>query len=327
MQAHLRSIPIAQEQIPLVDLAPLVLHGDPVPVAAEITRACEALGFFYIANHGIDETLRQQFFALAQRFFALPIDAKEACVALPHHPFRGYFAIHGENNDPGVSLDLKEGFDVMAEASCGGVFGGPNRWPDEPSDFRQVVTEYYRAMTALCVTLMKSIAVALDLPPAYFCDKLDGPLAILRMLHYPPQHGRVSSQEIGTGEHTDYGLLTVLAQDEHGGLQIRTRDEQWVHAEPIPGTFVVNIGDELRRWSNGRLPSSPHRVINVSGCDRFSAPFFFHAAENTVIDHLPTCGSRESVADGGRSTVTAGELLLERYRETFWNMDAQIDPS
>lgn len=317
---------VPPERIPVIDLAPLLVGGDTQTTAERIMAACRDLGFFYIQNHGVPERLRADFFAQAARFFALPLDAKLAVDVRGSHGHRGYFPVHAENNDPDASLDLKEGFDVMAEqpASHPGVqaglpFHGANRWPAGLPGFEPTVIAYFDAMTALASRLMNAIAAALALPDGYFDDKLGvasgAPLAMLRMLHYPPQSGRITRAEIGTGAHTDYGLLTILAQDDHGGLQVRTPDGGWIDAPPLPETYVVNIGDELQRWSNDRLNSTPHRVINVSGADRYSAPFFFHAAYDTVIDCLPGC------LDDGRAPkyppITAGDYMWQRFEATF----------
>ena len=138
---------------------------------------------------------------------------------------------------------------------------------------------------------------------------------MLRMLHYPPQSGSVTSHEIGTGALTDYGLITILFQDENKGLQVQSPDGDWLEIPPIPGTFVVNIGDELQRWSNDLLKSNPHRVINLTGRDRYSSPFFFHAGYDTVIDCLPTCGGTKKTKK--YPPITAGELMWQRFRATF----------
>ncbi len=324
----LRSQPLPADRIPVIDLTPLMQDGDPAPVAAEMQRACQNLGFFYIQNHGIDGALRRAYFAQARAFFTqtpgekLKVDVRRS---IAH---RGYFPLHAENNDPDASLDLKEGFDIMAEhgpddarVRAGSPFHGANQWPDGLPGFRQINQRYYAVMTALAEKLMQAIAVVLDLPADFFADKLTDaggqPLAMLRMLHYPPQTGSITMSEIGTGAHTDYGLLTILAQDDNGGLQLQAPDGGWIDAPPLPDTFVVNIGDILQRWSNGRLKSTPHRVINTSGAERYSAPFFYHAAYDTVIDRLP---SGEDVPNA-EAPITAGAYMWQRFSATFAHHD------
>lgn len=320
--SELRGQVIAPERIPVIDLAPLLRDNDPAPVAREMLRACQDLGFFYISNHGIDDALRNDYFDVARRFFALPLEEKLKIDARRSNAHRGFFPVHAENNDPDASLDLKEGFDIMAEQAlddervvAGVPLHGPNQWPEELEGFRETTMQYFDSMASLGEKMMQGIAVALDLPADFFAGKLDGPFAMLRMLHYPPQSGQITRQEIGTGAHTDYGLLTILAQDDNGGLQVQTREGDWIDAPPLPGTFVVNIGDELQRWSNDALNSNPHRVINVSGKERYSAPFFFHAAWDTVIDCLPTCVDANEV--GRYDPITAGDYMWQRFTATF----------
>jgi len=320
----LRADTLPAERIPVIDLTPLLQDGDPRPVAAAMRRACGDLGFFYVCNHGVNAELRNAYFAQARAFFDLPLAEKLKVDVRRSVAHRGFFPLHAENNDPDASLDLKEGFDIMAEQApddarvrAGWSFHGPNQWPDDMPGFRHTAERYYAALTALGENLMQAVAVVLDLPADFFDDKLTDaggqPLAMLRMLHYPPQTGAIRKSEIGTGAHTDYGLLTILAQDDNGGLQIKAPDGGWIDAPPLPETFVVNIGDILQRWSGGRLKSTPHRVINTSGAERYSAPFFYHAAYDTVIDRLPSC---EDVT-APEAPITAGAYMWQRFSATF----------
>ncbi len=311
-----------RDEVPLIDLQQSILDNNPVPAAKSIIDACKGLGFFYIFNHGIDDDLINKHMSNMRKFFNLPLNKKLRVDARKSNAHRGYFPIHAENNDPDINLDLKEGFDVMAEHDlnderviAGKPFYGPNQWPNNIDGFQEITTLYYERMTALSIIIMRSIAVGLKLPQNYFSGKLDGPLAMLRMLRYPPQSSTNSPREIGTGAHTDYGLITILTQDENQGLQVQSLHEDWVNVPPIPGTFVVNIGDELQRWSNDLLRSNPHRVINSGSKDRYSSPFFFHAGYDTVIDCLPTCGGTKKTKK--YPPITAGELMWQRFRATF----------
>jgi isopenicillin N synthase-like dioxygenase len=310
------------DDIPLIDLQPLVRDNNLAIVAKQIIDACKNHGFFYILNHGIDDDLVNKHTLNMKRFFNLPLDEKLKLDVRHSDAHRGYFPIYAENNDPKTSIDLKEGFDVMAEDNLYDErvvekkpFYGPNQWPDNIDGFRENTTRYYEAMTVLSMMIMEAIAVGLNLPQKYFSNKLDGPFAMLRMLHYPHQSGPISSREMGTGSHTDYGLITILFQDDNEGLQIKSTNEGWINVQTIPGTFVVNIGDELQRWSNDVLKSNLHRVINISGNDRYSSPFFFHAAYDTVIDCLPSCENSNKLTN--YTPITAGELMWQRIRATF----------
>lgn len=162
---------------------------------------------------------------------------------------------------------------------------------------------------------MRGFALALDMNADYFADKIDRPLAQLRLLHYPPQSGDVQARTIGCGAHTDYGCLTILAQDQNGGLQVRNTAGDWIAAPPVPGAFVVNLGDQMARWTNGRFQATPHRVINVSGRERYSMPFFFDPNWEAEIACLPTCavpGEAPRFAP-----VQAGPYLQSRFDATF----------
>jgi isopenicillin N synthase-like dioxygenase len=311
-----------KKTIPLIDLQYLIGDNDETSISGEIIDICKTVGFFYIYNHGIDEKLINSHMSNIRKFFSLPLSDKLKVDVRQSNSHRGYFPIHAENNDPEISLDLKEGFDIMAEHDlnderviAGKPFYGPNLWPENIDGFREVTALYYGRMTSLSRMIMQAIAVGLKLPRNYFSGKLDGPFAMLRMLHYPPQTGNITSREIGTGSHTDYGLITILSQDGNEGLQVKSENGDWLNIPPIPGTFVVNIGDELQRWSNDFLKSNTHRVINLSGKDRYSSPFFFHAGYDTVIDCLPIC---ENIKTSKKYPPnTAGELMWQRFRATF----------
>jgi len=318
----LQSSLIVPDRIPVIDMKPLLKDDDPKPVAEEILSACQDLGFFYIYNHEIDHSLQTDYLSQAKQFFSLPLGEKMKSDVRNSTAHRGYFPLYGENNDPDLSLDLKEGFDVMAEHNhddprviANLPFHGPNQWPENVSRFKSITMRYYNSMTNLATRLMQAIAVALKLPSDFFSDKLNGPLAMLRMLHYPSQEGQVTPLVMGTGAHTDYGLLTILLQDKNPGLQVCTPDEGWVTAPPLEGTFVVNLGDELQRWSNDQFKSTPHRVINVSGKDRYASPFFFHAAYDTLIDCLPGCCNADGTSN--YAPIRAGDYMWSRFLATF----------
>ena len=163
--------------------------------------------------------------------------------------------------------------------------------------------------------MLGAFALALGLDESFFAPWLDVTMTTLGPLHYPPQRGRISEAQLGAGAHTDYGCLTLLHQDSSGGLQVRRRDGLWIDAPPIPGSFVVNIGDMMERWTNGVFCSTPHRVINISGGDRYSLPFFFDPDFYAPVECLPTCLGPGEVAKF--KPTTAGQHLLEKIEESF----------
>jgi len=319
----LRARLTAFTEIPLVDVSALGGPGE-AEVAGRIGRAAEEVGFLYVTGHGIPEATREAAFDAARRFFALP-EARKLPLHISNSPVhRGYFPLFEENTDPTLTADLKEGFDLARDLPAddpdvlaGKPLHGANVWPDEAlvPGFRAAIETYYGALRRLGERLMRGFALALDLPPDWFADKIDRPLAQLRLLHYPPQGGHVTARTLGCGAHSDYGCLTILAQDAVGGLQLLNAAGDWVEAPPLPGTFVINLGDQMARWTNGRFAATKHRVINASGRERYSLPFFFDPNFDTRVEVLPSC-----LAPGETprfAPVLAGEYLLSRYDDTF----------
>jgi isopenicillin N synthase-like dioxygenase len=311
------------ESIPVVDLAPLIgdAPGGLEQVAAAIGHACRSRGFFYIRNHGVPDRLIAAVFAQSAAFFAQPVADKEALSITHSRHNRGYVALEGENLDPGRPGDAKEAFNIGRELApddpdllAGVPFHAPNQWPAAPG-FRATMLDYFTAQHALCATLHRAFATDLGLGPDFFAGSIDRPLAVLRLLHYPPHPSQFDGSQYGAGPHTDYGNVTTLAQDDAGGLEVRTRDGQWIDATPIPGTFVCNIGDCLMRWSNDTYVSTPHRVVNRSGRERYSVVFFCDPNADARVECLPTCMGEGRPA---RYPPTTGAAYLkERLDATY----------
>jgi isopenicillin N synthase-like dioxygenase len=313
---------IAFQDIPVVDLQNLIDGSDETAVAKRLGWAAEHVGFLYVANHGVPQDLIDRMFEMSQRFFAQPLDAKTALHIRQSTVHRGYFPTFEENTDPDLTADLKEGFDLGRhlepddpEVMSGLPLHGPNQWPTTPAGFRETADAYFAALTTLGHAILRGFAMSLDLPSDFFEDKINRPLAQLRLLHYPPQAGFIKSRTMGCGAHTDYGCLTILAQDPNGGLQVRNAAGDWISAPPVPGTFVINLGDQMARWTNGRFAATPHRVINTSGKERYSMPFFFDPNFETWIDPLESCVTEERPALFQR--VQAGPYLMSRFDATF----------
>jgi isopenicillin N synthase-like dioxygenase len=314
------------DSIPIIDLAPL-LHGTQEEQALairEIGAACREIGFFYVINHDVPEALVEKVFAEAARFFALP-DAVKAEIAIEKSAcHRGWFKLGGENLDPAKQKqagDLKEGIKIGRDLGpehplvlAGTPLHGPNQWPDLPG-WREVMQEYYDAMEALGRRLLQAFASALGLSAEYFNGWLDAPMTTLGPLHYPPQKGHITEAQLGAGAHTDYGCLTMLAQDDAGGLQVRGKDGTWIDAPPVPGSFVVNIGDMMERWTNGVFTSTLHRVINVSGRERYSIPYFYDPDYSAPVECLETCLAPGEVPK--YAPTTAGQHLLDMINASF----------
>jgi isopenicillin N synthase-like dioxygenase len=197
--------------------------------------------------------------------------------------------------DPTKAADMKEAFNVGLDLApddpeilAGVPFRGLNAWPDLPG-LRTTLLAYFDACARLGARLHRAFAADLGLAPDFFADKIDRPMAVLRLLHYPPAPADMAEGQMGAGEHTDYGNLTLLATDSVGGLEVRTRAGEWIAAPVRPDAFVVNIGDCMMRWTNDIYVSTPHRVVNRSGRERYSIAFFFDPNPDAEVAAIPGC--------------------------------------
>lgn len=308
--------------LPIIDLAPLQT-GDEAglrQVAQRIDEVYSVLGFGYLANHGLPASLINDLFQASAQFHALPREVKLAIEINEFH--RGFIPIN-TSTDTTTKLakvtkpQQSESFMMMHELTdddpdvrAGAFLAGPNQWPAVLPEFRTTVRAYHTALCDLSRQLVRAVAVALHLPPDTLTPHFTRPTTFLRLLYYPPQPPQSPDDLYGSSPHTDYGFLTLLLQDEVGGLQVRTPAGEWIDAPPIPGTLVMNVGDMLHQWSNGRLLSTPHRVINRSGRARYSCPFFFDPDLRTVIEPLATCVSAENPARF--APLVYGDFLYEQ---------------
>lgn len=308
------------DRIPLIDIAPLLDGSDKRAVAKQIRWALSNTGFMYVKNHAIAPAVINSVFALTRLFFDRPMNEKMALhVSNSDVALRGYIEPFGENTDPGRTIDLKECFDIGPERKVlEGPFFGPNQWPAGFRAFREMVSHYHSKMVELAKSLLRGIALSLDLPEKYFEGLMLDPISIQRLLHYPSQSGVVGEGMIGTGAHTDYGNLTILAQDDVGGLQVMNRDGDWIEATPVPGTFVINIGDLIQRLTNDVYLANMHRVVNTSGKERYSIPFFIDADYNAVIEPLPSCVSETNPRR--YPAVTCGEHKFGRFAASYTHL-------
>ncbi len=282
------------DKLPVIDVARLA-SGDEEAlrrIAREIGEACRTLGFFTILNHGVASVPAA--FEQSMKFFALPLAQKRALAIEEVGGNRGYSGLLHEALDPARGADMKEAFNIGLdlkpddpELLAGVPFRSLNAWPDLP-DFRSTLLGYFDDCARLALRLHWAIALDLGLPRAFFKDKFDRPMATLRLLHYPANPADAPTS-IGAGEHTDYGNITLLATDNVGGLEVRTRGGAWIAAPVKPGAFVVNIGDCLMRWTNDIYVSTPHRVVNRSGRERYSIAFFFDPNPDALVAAIPGC--------------------------------------
>ncbi|WP_434572582.1 2-oxoglutarate and iron-dependent oxygenase domain-containing protein [Pseudomonas sp. Z3-6] len=309
--------------LPIIDISPL--YGDEPDawqgVAEQIDRACRQWGFFYIKGHPISPARIAEVLGNAQRFFALPVEEKLKIDITQTRHHRGYGAVATEQLDPTKPSDLKETFDMglhlpadHPEVLAEKPLRGPNRHPDL-SGWQALMEQHYRDMQALAQTLLRAMTLALGIERDFFDTRFNEPVSVLRLIHYPPRDTASCAEQQGAGAHTDYGCITLLYQDAAGGLQVRNVNGQWIDAPPIDGTFVVNLGDMMARWSNDRYLSTPHRVISPLGVDRYSMPFFAEPHPDTLIQCLPGC--QDDAHPPKYPTTTCAEFLLSRFADTY----------
>ncbi len=321
------------KRLPVIDVSPLLVGEAAARATAAhaIRAACRDLGFFYVSGHAIrPETLRLLDSA-SRRFFALP-EAEKLKIAMSRggRAWRGFFPVGGELTSG--KPDVKEGVYFGEElgpddprVKAGLPLHGANLFPDAVPELREAVTAFMREAGQSAHAIMEGVALSLGLDAQYFRETYTSdPTLLFRIFHYPAS---TATEGWGVGEHTDYGLLTLLAQDDIGGLQVRTPNG-WIDAPPIPGTLVVNIGDMLDRLTGGVYRSTPHRVLNASGRSRLSFPFFFDPGFAAHIAPLP---GHAAVDDSGqrwdRANVhafegTYGDYLIGKVGKVFPDLAA-----
>jgi isopenicillin N synthase-like dioxygenase len=325
--------------LPVVDVSALVGGTGPAlrRVAGDIERACRESGFFYVVGHGVPADLLSRLDAAGRRFFSLP-EADKMEIAMRHGgpAWRGYFPVGAEltSGRPDAKEGLYFGVELGADdprVRAGLPLHGPNLFPRQVPELRGIVLDYLEALTATAQAVLRGVAVSLDLDADYFAEGYTAdPTVLFRIFHYPPS--APDSDDWGVGEHTDYGLLTLLAQDANGGLQVRSGDG-WIDAPPLPGAFVCNIGDMLDRLTGGWYRSTPHRVRNLSGRDRLSFPFFFDPGFTAEVPPLPRRTARDSDGvtrwdgqDLQAFTGTYGDYLIGKVSHVFPDLRRRVRP-
>ena len=272
LEIEIREIEPARQaksgEIPVIDVSALFDNDKAGMQAAaiQIREACERIGFFYIVNHGVDQRVIDNVFRESKRFFSQPDSFKQRILFDKNdHGYKG----PGNIAIPGYPPDLKEVLDFGVELPVdhpdvvsGKPLHGPNQWPPLPG-FRKTLMAYYHAVSSVGYKMLRLFALSLDLDEAFFLPFHDNPMITWRIMRYFP--GDYAKGQHGTAPHSDFGTLTLLAQDDLGGLEIYSRDGEWIQAPHIAGSFVINVGDLMSYWTNDRFTSTPHRVLNQSG--------------------------------------------------------------
>jgi isopenicillin N synthase-like dioxygenase len=307
--------------IPVIDLG----STNPKSLVDQIGAACREFGFFGVVNHGIAPEVIDRAFKASKTFFDLPQETKLSLHINKSPTHRGFDPIGWQSLDLSKegdvqAADLKESFYIgterQAEANPPVPNHGPNQWPPNSwvPEFENHVNNYRVQAKQLAYRLIGLIAQSLGMPNNALDSYMRYPTCTTRLLHYPPQPAS-NTQQIGSGAHTDWGAVTVLAQDDAGGLEVRLADGSWVDVTPQEGMLVINTGDLMQRWTNDIYPSSWHRVINKhAGRARHSIAYFFDLDHFAEIKTLPVCIDAEHPAK--YPSITAGDHILDMYRRT-----------
>lgn len=299
------------ETIPAVDFSQYLFgsHAERAAVSRQIHDACRQYGFFYLDHHGISDDLIRSSFEAAREFFALPEQARLACKASTGRQNRGYQPMFDTQRE-GEAPDVKESFDMGFPLSDDELarlselpFYSRNAWPLDPA-FRYRVESLYFAMLGCGQQVLRAMAESLALDTNFFVARCRQPFSNMRLVHYPPQPPS-ADEGIGARSHTDKGLITLLLNDCNGGLHVQSAHGDWIDAPPRPGALIINVGDLLTRWTNGRFRSAVHRVVNVSGNERYSIPFFHHLNYFADVDPADIPGG----GDTQYPPITAGEFV------------------
>jgi len=312
-------------ELPVIDFAPM-FGSDPEAkkqMAQELKQACMGVGFFHLANHGVPQSLIDRTFARTAEFFALPLADKMTADATQAPGYPGFYPM--KEAVGGVARAMQEGFNMnfaLPPDDPHMVKGLPlhdrNLWPEKPAGFREDMEAYFDAMRALSRRMFGAFALALDLPEDYFDALTTKPITLMRVNHYAAQPDAVDDEQIGGKPHTDFECFTILAQQKDiVALQVATGAgyDEWISVPPIPGTFVVNIGDQMTRWTNDMFASTMHRVVNSNKVDRTSIAFFAGTDYDAEMAVLPTCvpaGEAPKYAP-----IKSGEYVLGRVNNAY----------
>jgi isopenicillin N synthase-like dioxygenase len=300
---YLMDHPDSTEEIPVLDISPY-LTGQPggsEAVAKRLREITETIGFFYLKGHGVPDDLVDRVFAESRRFHALPAEMK---AGVPHkytNSFQSGYIAPATPRAEGANINLikdakpnlQAKFLVTRELDRSDPdYYKINDWPDDLPGFRETVQEYHAAIEKLGRNMLPLWATSLGMPIDFFDQFFRAPHITLSLLHYPPQKV-VGDKQYGIAPHTDNSFMTFLAQSSVPGLAVQMPSGHWRLVENIPGTFLVNTGNVITRWTNDRYLSTKHSVVNTAGVDRYSIPVFFGPSGDAMIECIPTCASKE----------------------------------
>ena len=324
-----KSLEEATRSIPVIDFAP-AFRGEPdgiESVARQVRHASEEVGFFYLAGHGVPEEIIAAAFEAAREFHAMPLPEKERLAInennigylAPNQSMQRASTVHKAtrpnfNESFFISHDRDPDHpDVLA----GTPLRGRNQWPKGHEQMRTAMVTYFKTLERVGERMLPVLARALDMPAGYFRPFFEDEAHVnLRFLHYPPQESD-DPEQFGQGPHTDNSFITILARMEVPGLAVRLPSGEWLAPPLIPGTFLVNLGNVMKRWSNDRFLSTPHGVLNDSGTDRYSIAFFYSPSVSARIECLPSCTGADNPPRYPAAVYR--DLVLEFYNANYFH--------
>ncbi|KAF2705087.1 Clavaminate synthase-like protein [Pleomassaria siparia CBS 279.74] len=325
-------MPRAGDAPPILDFAAFY-SGDAAAktnLVNDVRNCCLHNGFFQITGHLVPLELQKRIMEWNKRFFDLTLEQKNEVNKDTTNTWnRGYELMKSQILEAGTLPELKEGYYIGDEIPKTHPYftqkklnSGPNMWPSpttlpDVDDFKATALEYYSKVVALAKDILKVLALTLDLDETWFDEFAEGAVATMRLLHYPSQPPDSPAKLTrGIGAHTDFGTITLLLQGDVAGLQVYDHDtSEWLDVQPTPGAFVINLGNLMMRWSNDKYISNLHRVINVSGKERYSIPVFFSGNPDFVVECLPNC--RKEGEEAKYKPITVEQAVLGGYADSY----------
>jgi isopenicillin N synthase-like dioxygenase len=324
-----KSVEEATRAIPVIDFAPAFrdVPGGLDAVASQVRHASERVGFFYLAGHGVSDQIVEAAFAASREFHAMPLDEKLALrinennigYLAPNQSIQGASTVHKAtrpNYNESFFISHDRGPDHL-DVLAGAPLRGRNQWPAGHAPMRATMLTYFKTLERVGERMLPVLARALGMPADHFRPFFENEAHVnLRFLHYPPQESE-DPEQFGQGPHTDNSFITILARMEVPGLAVRLPSGEWLAPPVIPGTFLVNLGNIMKRWSNDRFLSTPHGVLNDSGADRYSIAFFYSPNVSSTIECLPSCTSAEDPPHYPPAVYR--DLVLEFYNANYFH--------
>ena len=304
-------------KIPVIDITLLRNGEDKNTVAQQLHQASQNLGFIYVKNHGIPETIIQNIREDGLSFFRQDNTIKQEVKISTKH--RGWLGFGGAKMNDSAKADLKESF-IWGYQDKKGIcledhpLRGKNLWPNSLPNLEKNAMNFFNYADGLAKDLLKGFAIGLNLKEDFFLKTSSNPLSRASLVYYPSQPSTMGKDQFGVSSHTDFGLLTILCQDEVGGLQVQDINGEWFHAPPIPNTIIVNVADLLSRWTGGEYKSTPHRVVNKSNNERLSLVLAFDPDPETIIDPKEIYGNDYK---DNSEPITCGDYLIWRFGKAF----------